>query len=146
MYCESRTQGFGPEVKRRILIGTHVLSTGYFDAYYLKAQKVRALIAQDFKNAFADNCDVVLSPTSPTTAFTFGAKVDNPLEMYLSDVFTIPVNLAGLPALNVPCGFDKSGLPIGLQLIGKPWSEAELIQVASAYETSTDWHKKTATI
>ena len=146
MYCRTRTEGFGPEVKRRILIGTHVLSTGYYDAYYLKGQKVRSLIARDFAQAFASNCDVVLCPTSPTTAFKFGAKMDNPLEMYLSDVFTVPVNLAGLPALSVPCGFDKSGLPIGLQLIGQPWREDLLLQAAFAYERETEWHKMTPTL
>jgi aspartyl-tRNA(Asn)/glutamyl-tRNA(Gln) amidotransferase subunit A len=142
LYVRTRSEGFGPEVQRRIMIGTHVLSTGYFDAYYLKAQKVRMLIAQDFKNAFAEKCDVILCPTSPTTAFAIGAKVEDPLAMYLNDVFTIPVNLAGLPGINVPCGFDGAGLPIGLQLIGKPWDEALLLRLAHVYERANEWYKR----
>lgn len=142
LYCRSRSGGFGSEVKRRIMIGTYVLSSGYYDAYYLKAQKVRTLIADDFRKAFAEKCDLIISPTAPTTAFRIGEKISDPVEMYLNDIFTIPVNLAGLPGLSMPCGFDKAGLPIGLQLIGKPWDEATLLQAAAAYESATEWHKK----
>lgn len=143
LYCRSRSEGFGDEVKRRILIGTFVLSSGYYDAYYLRAQKVRKLIQNDFTKAFANDCDVIASPVAPNTAFKFGEKTDDPVAMYLEDIFTIPVNLAGLPALSLPCGFDSKNLPIGLQLIGKPWDEAGILQVAHAYEQSTEWHKKT---
>ncbi len=142
LYFRSRSEGFGREVKRRIMIGTYVLSTGYFDAYYLKAQKVRSLIKRDFDEAFAKHCDVIACPASPTTAFKLGEKVSDPLAMYLNDVFTIPVNLAGLPGMSVPCGFDSQGLPIGLQLIGKPWDEESLFLVSSAYESATAWHLK----
>ena len=142
MYENSRAEGFGSEVKRRIMIGTYVLSTGYYDAYYLRAQKVRTLIVQDFKNAFSNHCDVIACPTSPTTAFRIGEKSDDPLSMYLSDVFTIPVNLAGLPGMNVTCGFDNCGLPIGLQLIGKPFDEETLFRVGYAYESCNDWHRR----
>jgi aspartyl-tRNA(Asn)/glutamyl-tRNA(Gln) amidotransferase subunit A len=128
-------------VKRRIMLGTYVLSAGYYDAYYLKAQKVRTLIRQDFLNAFGQ-CDVIATPTAPTTAFRLGEKTADPLTMYLSDIFTIAVNLAGLPGLSVPCGFDQKGLPISLQLIGKPFGEETLLQVASAYEQATDWHTR----
>lgn len=141
LYCNSRSEGFGREVKRRIIVGTYVLSSGYFDAYYLKAQKVRTLIAQDFKNAFDKHCDIIVCPTTPTTAFKIGAKVDDPLSMYLSDVFTIPVNLAGLPGMSVPCGFDEQKLPIGLQMIARPWDEESLFKVASVYEAASSWHK-----
>jgi aspartyl-tRNA(Asn)/glutamyl-tRNA(Gln) amidotransferase subunit A len=134
LYSTTRSQGFGEEVKRRILLGTHVLSTGYYDAYYVKAQKVRALIAKDFSEAFSKECDLVACPASPSTAFTIGEKSDNPLEMYLSDVFTIPVNLAGLPGLSVPVGYDDKGLPIGLQLIGQAFDEAEILNVAKVVE------------
>lgn len=140
LYCQSRSEGFGSEVKRRIMVGTYVLSTGYYDAFYLKAQKIRTLIARDFTTAFDSECDIIVSPAAPTTAFTLGEKSDNPIEMYLNDIFTIPVNLAGLPAMSMPCGFDTQGLPIGLQLIGKPWDEATIFQVASAYESATEWH------
>lgn len=142
LYARSRAEGFGPEVKRRIMIGSYVLSAGYFDAYYLRAQKVRTLIAGDFRKAFEKQCDVILAPTAPTTAFKIGAKVEDPLAMYLNDIFTIPVNLAGLPGMSIPCGFSKAGLPIGLHLIGKPWDEATLFKVAAAYETATQWHKQ----
>lgn len=135
MYDLSRTAGFGPEVKRRILLGTYVLSSGYYDAYYLKAQKVRRLIKQDFDRAF-EACDVIAGPTSPTPAFEFGAKTDNPLEMYLSDIYTISVNLATLPGLSIPCGRSEKGLPIGLQLIGKPFDEATLLRTARHLEIS----------
>ncbi|TVQ19004.1 MAG: Asp-tRNA(Asn)/Glu-tRNA(Gln) amidotransferase subunit GatA [Leptolyngbya sp. DLM2.Bin15] len=141
MYAKTRAEGFGPEVKRRIMIGTYALSAGYYDAYYLKAQKVRTLIKQDFERAF-EQVDVLVCPTAPTTAFKAGEKVDDPISMYLSDLMTIPVNLAGLPALSLPCGWDAQGLPIGLQLIGNVLQEASLLQVAYAYEQATDWHKR----
>ena len=139
MYTKTRAAGFGKEVKRRIMLGTYALSAGYYDAYYLKAQKVRTLIKQDFENAF-EKVDVLVCPTSPTTAFKAGEKTEDPLSMYLSDLMTIPVNLAGLPGLSVPCGFDEQGLPIGMQLIGKVLREDQLFQVAYAYEQSTQWH------
>jgi len=139
MYQLTREQGFGAEVKRRIMIGTYVLSAGYYDAYYLKAQKVRTLIRQDFANAFAQ-VDALLCPTAPTTAFPAGSKVSDPLAMYLSDLMTIPVNLAGLPAISLPCGFDRNQLPIGLQLIGNVLQENLLFQIAYAYEQTTEWH------
>jgi len=141
MYTQTRAAGFGAEVKRRIMIGTYALSAGYYDAYYLKAQKVRTLIKQDFEAAFQD-VDVLVCPTSPTTAFEAGSKVDDPLSMYLSDLMTIPVNLAGLPGVSIPCGFDAAGLPIGLQLIGNVLQEQTLFEVAYAYEQATDWHQK----
>jgi aspartyl-tRNA(Asn)/glutamyl-tRNA(Gln) amidotransferase subunit A len=140
-YMKSREQGFGPEVKRRIMLGTYVLSAGYYDAYYLKAQKVRSLIKKDFDEAFK-KCDAILTPTAPTTAFKIGEKTQDPLQMYLSDIFTISVNLAGLPALSLPCGFDFQGLPIGLQMIGKHFDETTILRIAFAYEQSTDWHKR----
>ncbi|MBE9036672.1 Asp-tRNA(Asn)/Glu-tRNA(Gln) amidotransferase subunit GatA [aff. Roholtiella sp. LEGE 12411] len=139
MYTRTRATGFGTEVKRRIMIGTYALSAGYYDAYYLKAQKVRTLIKQDFEKAF-EQVDVLACPTVPTTAFKAGEKNTDPLSMYLLDLMTIPVNLAGLPGLSVPCGFDDNGLPIGLQLIGKVLREDQLFQVAYAYEQSTTWH------
>jgi aspartyl-tRNA(Asn)/glutamyl-tRNA(Gln) amidotransferase subunit A len=139
MYCRTRAEGFGAEVKRRILVGTYVLSHGYYDAYYLQAQKIRRLIAQDFAAAFK-RCDVILGPTAPTTAFAIGAKVEDPVQMYLGDIFTIPAPLAGLPALSIPCGFDAKGLPVGLQLMGNYFSEAKLLGVASRYQQATDWH------
>ncbi|MFS8119939.1 MAG: Asp-tRNA(Asn)/Glu-tRNA(Gln) amidotransferase subunit GatA, partial [Microcoleus sp.] len=139
MYAKTRSQGFGAEVKRRIAIGTYVLSAGYYDAYYLKAQKVRTLIKEDFEKAFSQ-VDVLVCPTAPTTAFKAGEKFNDPLSMYLSDLMTIPVNLAGLPALSLPCGFDDKGLPIGIQLIGNLLQESRLFQVAHAYEQSTNWH------
>jgi aspartyl-tRNA(Asn)/glutamyl-tRNA(Gln) amidotransferase subunit A len=133
MYEKTRAEGFGAEVKRRIMLGTYVLSAGYYDAYYLRAQKVRALIRRDFDQAFAA-VDAVVSPTSPTTAFKLGEKMDDPLAMYLNDVYTVPVNLAGLPGVSVPCGFDSKRLPIGLQLIGKPFDEETLLRIAHAAE------------
>ncbi|OKH25460.1 Asp-tRNA(Asn)/Glu-tRNA(Gln) amidotransferase subunit GatA [Chroogloeocystis siderophila] len=142
MYNRTRAAGFGTEVKRRIMVGTYTLSAGYYDAYYLKAQKVRTLIKQDFENAFA-NVDVLVCPTVPTTAFKAGEKTDDPLSMYLTDLMTITVNLAGLPGMSIPCGFDDKGLPIGLQLIGDVLREDLLFQVAYAYEQATEWHKKT---
>jgi len=141
MYTRTRALGFGAEVKRRIMIGTYTLSAGYYDAYYLKAQKVRTLIKQDFERAF-EQVDVLVCPTAPTTAFKAGEKTADPLSMYLTDLMTIPVNLAGLPGLSLPCGFDHLGLPIGLQLIGKVLREDQLIQVAYAYEQATPWHQR----
>ena len=141
MYCRTRAHGFGSEVKRRIMLGTYALSAGYYDAYYLKAQKVRTLIRQDFLTAF-EACDVIATPVAPTVAFRLGEKTADPLTMYLSDIFTIAVNLAGLPGLSVPCGCDAKGLPIGLQLIGKPFGEDTLLQAAYAYEQATPWHTR----
>jgi aspartyl-tRNA(Asn)/glutamyl-tRNA(Gln) amidotransferase subunit A len=133
MYEKTKRHGFGQEVKRRIMLGTYALSSGYYDAYYLKAQKVRTLFRRDFDSAFA-TCDALVMPTSPTPAFRIGEKTDDPLKMYLSDVFTISANLAGLPALSVPCGYSREGLPIGLQIVAKPFDEATVLRVASAYE------------
>jgi aspartyl-tRNA(Asn)/glutamyl-tRNA(Gln) amidotransferase subunit A len=139
-YEFSRDEGFGPEVKRRIMLGTYALSSGYYDAYYLKAQKVRTLIKQDFDRAF-ESVDVIATPTAPTAAFKAGEKSDDPLQMYLSDVFTISCNLAGLPGLSLPCGFTSNGLPIGLQLLGKPFDEETVFATASAYEKATSWNR-----
>jgi aspartyl-tRNA(Asn)/glutamyl-tRNA(Gln) amidotransferase subunit A len=139
MYEKTRAEGFGAEVKRRILIGTYVLSHGYYDAYYIRAQKLRRLIAQDFTRAF-ENCDVIMGPTSPTTAFRIGEKASDPVQMYLSDIYTIAVNLAGLPGMSIPCGFDSRGLPIGLQIIGNYFREAQMLNVAHQYQVTTDWH------
>ena len=144
LYFQSRAEGFGQEVKRRIILGTYVLSSGYYDAYYLRAQKVRTLIRQDFLNAFRE-VDALLTPTSPVPAFKIGEKAD-PLAMYLLDIYTIGVNLAGLPGLSVPCGFTKSGLPIGAQLIGQPWGEANLLAIAKSYEQAHDWNTKFPTL
>jgi aspartyl-tRNA(Asn)/glutamyl-tRNA(Gln) amidotransferase subunit A len=141
MYKKTRAAGFGAEVKRRIMLGTYALSAGYYDAYYLKAQKVRTLIKQDFEQAF-EKVDVLVCPTAPTPPFKAGEKISDPLTMYLSDLMTIPVNLSGLPGMSIPCGFDDQGLPIGMQLIGKVLGEEQLFQVAYAYEQSTDWHLK----
>ena len=141
MYKKTRAQGFGPEVKRRIMIGIYALSAGYYDAYYLKAQKLRRLIAQDFARAF-EQCDIIAGPTSPTTAFDLGAKSDDPVAMYLSDIYTISVNLAGLPGMSIPAGFGVDGRPVGLQLIGKYFDEARLLNVAHRYQQATDWHKR----
>ncbi|HQT00219.1 MAG: aspartyl/glutamyl-tRNA amidotransferase subunit A [Hydrogenophilales bacterium 16-64-46] len=139
MYAKTRAQGFGAEVKRRILIGAYVLSHGYYDAYYLQAQKIRRLIADDFAEAFKV-CDVILGPTAPGTAFKLGEKSDDPVEMYLNDLYTIPANLAGLPGMSLPCGFDSASLPIGLQLVGNYFSEAKMLNVAHQYQRATDWH------
>jgi aspartyl-tRNA(Asn)/glutamyl-tRNA(Gln) amidotransferase subunit A len=139
MYGATRAQGFGAEVKRRIMLGTYALSAGYYDAYYKKALQVRTLIQRDFNEALK-TCDVIFTPTSPTPAFKLGEKLDDPLTMYLSDIYTISVNLAGLPGLSVPGGFTQSGLPIGLQLIGKAFDEGALLRAAQAYQTLTDWH------
>lgn len=143
MYTRSRAEGFGAEVKRRIMLGTYALSSGYYDAYYLKAQKVRTLIRQDFSEAFA-KADVLLTPVAPTPAFRLGEKTDDPLQMYLSDIFTIPVNLAGTCGMSLPCGFSDQGLPIGMQLIGQPFDEATLLRTGYAFEQATDWHKEKA--
>ena len=141
MYCRTRAEGFGSEVKQRILVGTYVLSHGYYDAYYLQAQKVRRLIARDFTEAF-EKCDLILGPTSPTTAFAIGAKASDPVQMYMDDIFTVSAPLAGIPALSIPCGFDEKGLPVGLQLTGPHFSEARLIGAAHRYQQATDWHLK----
>jgi aspartyl-tRNA(Asn)/glutamyl-tRNA(Gln) amidotransferase subunit A len=140
MYSRSRAEGFGAEVKRRILIGTYVLSHGYYDAYYLKAQKIRRLIAADFQEAFK-SCDVIMGPTAPSVAFPFGAKSADPVQMYLSDIYTIAVNLAGLPGMSIPCGFDND-LPVGLQLISPWFGEAKMLNVAHRYQCATDWHRR----
>jgi aspartyl-tRNA(Asn)/glutamyl-tRNA(Gln) amidotransferase subunit A len=140
MYAETRRQGFGPEVKRRIMLGTYALSAGYYEAYYIKAQKVRTLVAQDFARAFA-RVDLIAMPVAPTAAFGLGERVDDPLAMYLSDILTIPVNLAGLPGVSVPCGVD-GGLPVGLQLIGRPFEESTVLRAAWAYQQATSWHRR----
>jgi aspartyl-tRNA(Asn)/glutamyl-tRNA(Gln) amidotransferase subunit A len=140
-YMLSREEGFGGEVKRRIMLGTYALSAGYYDAYYIKAQKVRTLIKRDFDQAFA-KCDAIVTPTMPTTAFRLGEKTADPLQMYLSDICTISVNLAALPALSLPCGFDNEGMPIGLQIIGRAFDEATVLRAAHAYERATDWHTR----
>jgi aspartyl-tRNA(Asn)/glutamyl-tRNA(Gln) amidotransferase subunit A len=145
MYMKTRREGFGPEVKRRIMLGTYALSAGYYDAYYLKALRVRTLIRQDFTQAFK-RCDVIVTPTSPTPAFKFGDKTDDPLQMYLSDIFTISGNLAGVPGVSVNCGFTRSGLPMGLQIIGKPFDEETILKVAHAYEQATSWHSSGAAL
>lgn len=141
MYEKSRAQGFGEEVKRRIMIGTYVLSHGYYDAYYLQAQKIRRLIAQDFSEAFKQ-CDVIMGPTTPTTAFNLGEKNNDPVQMYLSDIYTIAVNLAGLPGMSVPAGFGSNGLPVGLQIIGNYFAEARMLNVSHQYQQVTDWHTR----
>jgi aspartyl-tRNA(Asn)/glutamyl-tRNA(Gln) amidotransferase subunit A len=141
MYRRSRAEGFGAEVQRRILVGTYVLSHGYYDAYYLQAQKVRRLIARDFAEAFG-RCDVIAGPVTPTVAFPIGEKASDPVQMYLEDLYTIPVNLAGLPGLSVPCGFGAHGLPVGLQVIGNYFDEARMLRVAHQYQQATDWHRR----
>jgi aspartyl-tRNA(Asn)/glutamyl-tRNA(Gln) amidotransferase subunit A len=141
MYGRTRAEGFGAEVKRRIILGTYVLSSGYYDAYYNRAQKVRHLIADDFKAAFK-KCDALLTPTSPTPAFKIGERTADPLQMYLADIFTIAVNLAGICGVSIPCGFTSSKLPIGLQIIGPKWGEDAMLRVAHAYEQATSWHKE----
>ncbi len=140
MYCKTRAEGFGAEVKRRILIGTYVLSAGYYDAYYLQAQKIRRLIAQDFENAFKQ-CDVIMGPTAPSTAFKIGEKAEDPISMYLQDIYTIAVNLAGLPGMSVPAGFSNN-LPVGLQIIGNYFDEARMLNIGHAYQQVTDWHNR----
>ena len=141
MYERTRAEGFGSEVKRRIMIGTYVLSHGYYDAYYIQAQKLRRLIARDFAEAFTQ-CDVIMGPTAPTTAFDIGAKTDDPVQMYLSDIYTIAVNLAGLPGMSIPAGLGADGRPIGLQIIGDYFSEARMLNVAHQYQLATDWHRR----
>jgi aspartyl-tRNA(Asn)/glutamyl-tRNA(Gln) amidotransferase subunit A len=141
MYRNTRSKGFGPEVQRRIIIGTYCLSAGYYDAYYGKASQVRTLITQDFKKAF-ETCDVIVCPVAPTAAFQIGEKVDDPLTMYLSDIFTLSANLAGIPGMSVPCGFSPDGLPIGLQIMGKHFDEEMLLKVAYGFEQATEFHKK----
>ena len=145
MYGKSRAEGFGAEVKRRILVGTYVLSHGYYDAYYLQAQKLRRLIAEDFQRAF-EHCDVIAGPTSPTVAWTLGEKNDDPVQMYLQDIYTIAVNLAGLPGLSLPCGTGAGDLPVGLQLIGNYFDEAHLLNVAHGFQQGTDWHRRTPAV
>ena len=141
MYMRTRDEGFGAEVKRRIMLGTYALSAGYYDAYYKKAQQVRTLLSQDFEAAFR-RVDVIVAPTAPTPAFKIGEKTDDPLQMYLSDIFTVPVNLAGIPGISLPCGFSAAGLPIGLQIIGKPFDEETILRVAYAFEGETDYHRR----
>jgi len=152
LYSRSRDEGFGPEVKRRIMLGTYVLSAGYYDAFYLKAQQVRTLLRQDYTRAF-ESVDIVAMPTTPTPPFKLGEKTDDPLQMYLADIFTVSVNLVGLPGISVPCGFADQRrpggidrLPIGLQLIGRMFDETTLLRVADAYERVTDWSRQTPTL
>jgi aspartyl-tRNA(Asn)/glutamyl-tRNA(Gln) amidotransferase subunit A len=141
MYCKTRAQGFGTEVKRRILVGTYVLSHGYYDAYYLQAQRVRRLIAQDFVAAFGQ-CDLVIGPTSPTVAFPIGEQVSDPVKMYLNDIYTVGPNLAGLPAMSIPCGTGAGGLPVGLQIVGPYFSEARMLNLGHQFQLATDWHRR----
>jgi aspartyl-tRNA(Asn)/glutamyl-tRNA(Gln) amidotransferase subunit A len=141
MYLKTREEGFGAEVKRRIILGTYALSSGYYDAYYRKAQQVRTLIKGDFEKAF-ETVDVIATPTTPTPAFKAGEKTQDPLQMYLTDIFTISVNLAGVPGISIPCGFTSGNLPIGLQIIGKHFDEESVLKTAYAYEQATDWHKR----
>jgi aspartyl-tRNA(Asn)/glutamyl-tRNA(Gln) amidotransferase subunit A len=141
MYKKTRSEGFGTEVKRRIMLGTYALSAGYYDAYYGKASQVRTLIRRDFEEAFT-KCDVLVTPTAPTPAFRIGEKTDDPLQMYLSDIFTIPVNLAGISGISLPCGFSSTGLPVGLQVIGGAFAEGKILQAAFAYEQATNWHRR----
>jgi aspartyl-tRNA(Asn)/glutamyl-tRNA(Gln) amidotransferase subunit A len=143
MYKKTRSQGFGAEVRRRIMLGTYALSAGYYDAYYKKGQQVRTLIKRDFDLAFKD-VDVILTPTAPTPAFKLGEKTADPLQMYLSDIFTISVNLAGIPGISIPCGFTGAGLPVGLQILGRHFDEETVLRAAYAYEQATDWHLRRA--
>ena len=143
MYRKTRAEGFGPEVKRRIMIGAYVLSHGYYDAYYLQAQKLRRMIADDFQAAFKD-CDVIAGPVSPTVARPIGSSTD-PVQEYLADIFTLPASLAGLPGMSVPAGFGEQGLPVGLQLVGNYWQEAQLLHTAHAFQQATDWHTRKPT-
>lgn len=145
MYTQTRAKGFGPEVKRRIMLGTFALSSGYYDAYYLRAQKVRTLIKNDFDEAFKE-VDVIATPTTPEVAFKMGEKTDDPLKMYLSDIFTNSVNLAGVPGISIPCGFTKAELPVGLQIIGRHFDEENVLKAADAYERTTDWHTRRPTL
>jgi aspartyl-tRNA(Asn)/glutamyl-tRNA(Gln) amidotransferase subunit A len=141
VYSKSRAEAFGEEVKRRIMLGTYALSSGYYDAYYLKALKVRNLIRNDLNSAF-EKCDCILMPVAPTTAFKIGEKVDDPLQMYLSDIYTIAANLAGIPGISIPAGFDEKGLPVGLQILAPTFSEEKLLRIARMFEKETEWHKK----
>jgi aspartyl-tRNA(Asn)/glutamyl-tRNA(Gln) amidotransferase subunit A len=141
MYTQTRANGFGQEVKRRIILGTYVLSAGYYEAYYRKASQVRTLMRKDFEDAFRQ-VDVIVAPTAPTPAFRIGEKTEDPLQMYLSDIFTIPVNIVGIPGISVPCGFSRDNLPIGLQIMGKHFDEGMLLRVAYAFEQNTDFHLK----
>jgi aspartyl-tRNA(Asn)/glutamyl-tRNA(Gln) amidotransferase subunit A len=141
VYSKSRAEAFGKEVKRRIMLGTYALSSGYYDAYYLKALKVRNLIRGDFVNAF-ERCDCIMMPVSPTTAFKIGEKVNDPLQMYLSDIYTIAANLAGIPAISIPCGLDEQNLPIGLQILAPAFAEDKLLRIARMFEVQTDWHQR----
>jgi aspartyl-tRNA(Asn)/glutamyl-tRNA(Gln) amidotransferase subunit A len=141
VYTKSRAEGFGAEVKRRIMLGTYALSSGYYDAYYLKALKVRNLIRQDFIKAF-EKCNCIMMPVSPTTAFKIGEKIAEPLAMYLSDIYTISANLAGIPGISLPCGFDRDNLPIGLQILGRAFAEDELLRIARMFESQSRWHLK----
>jgi aspartyl-tRNA(Asn)/glutamyl-tRNA(Gln) amidotransferase subunit A len=141
MYCKTRAQGFGAEVKRRIMIGTYVLSHGYYDAYYLQAQRIRRLIARDFTEAFA-RCDLIVGPAAPSVAFDLGSRTQDPVQMYLDDLYTIPINLAGLPGMSIPCGFGAKGRPVGLQVVGNYFDEARMLAAAHAYQQATDWHTK----
>jgi aspartyl-tRNA(Asn)/glutamyl-tRNA(Gln) amidotransferase subunit A len=142
VYTKSRAEGFGKEVKRRIMLGTYALSSGYYDAYYLKALKVRNLIRRDFQNAYTA-CHCIIMPVAPTTAFKIGEKTADPLQMYLADIYTISANLAGIPAISIPCGFDDQQLPIGLQILCPAFEEATLLRIARMYEMQTDWHTQT---
>ena len=143
MYCRTRAEGFGAEVKRRVILGTYVLSSGYYDAYYLRAQKVRTLIRRDFDTAFGV-CDAVVCPVAPTAAYRLGATGGDPLKMYLGDVFTVTANLAGLCGLELPCGFTAAGLPVGLQFLGPALGEARVLRAGQAYEQATAWHTRRA--
>jgi aspartyl-tRNA(Asn)/glutamyl-tRNA(Gln) amidotransferase subunit A len=145
MYKQSRSQGFGPEVKRRIMLGTYALSSGYYDAYYKKAQQARTLIKRDFDEAFKQ-VDIIVTPTAPTAAFKLGEKTDDPLQMYLSDIFTISINLAGIPGLSLPCGLTRERLPIGLQILGRHFDEETVLRAAYSYEQATDWHTRKPTL
>ena len=139
LYNQTRSEGFGSEVKRRIMLGTYALSSGYYDAYYKKAQQVRTIIRNDFDSAF-EKYDVILTPTAPTTAFPIGSKTTDPLQMYLEDICTVSINIASVPAISIPCGFDGAGMPIGMQLIGRAFSESTLLRAAFAFEQNTDVH------
>jgi len=144
MYKKSRAEGFGPEVKRRILVGAYVLSHGYYDAYYLQAQKIRRIIARDFQEAFS-HCDVIMGPVAPTVAWNLGEKADDPVQMYLADIYTLSTSLAGLPGMSIPCGFGagaNANRPVGLQIVGNYFNEARMLQVADAFQRATDWHRK----
>jgi aspartyl-tRNA(Asn)/glutamyl-tRNA(Gln) amidotransferase subunit A len=141
MYRKTRAEGFGAEAKRRIFIGTYVLSHGYYDSYYLQAQRIRRLIARDFTEAFKQ-CDVIVGPTSPSVAFDLGAKRDDPVQMYLDDLYTIPINLAGLPGMSIPCGFGAKGRPVGMQIVGNYFAEARMLALAHLFQKATDWHAR----